>query len=323
MICSVDSLRSKERRSAWLRSTATCLKAWISSPARWRLATSWFGASRLPATNSVRRERRIAPRRDLALELVAAARQARGDREADPDRVVDLVRDAGDEAAEGRELLGLDQARLRVAQLGERRFGAFLRGAQRGLGLALGDGVLAEDVDGARHLADLVAGLEGPRRGGRNRRRRSRPCPGADRASGLLMLRDDGIARCTTTSATEQERDDRDLGVHGPQGAGRTGPARRARARCIVAVSCVDRRPTWPRRCRRSPRAAALPAWSKCSVRRSRPRRRAAARSRSVGRRGALQVGVGEVDHDRARVRSIDLDRGAWPPRRRPAASDR
>ena len=34
-----------------------------------------------------------------------------------------------------------------------------LRGAQRRLGLALGDGVGAEHLDGARHLGDLVAGV--------------------------------------------------------------------------------------------------------------------------------------------------------------------
>ena len=86
----------------------------------------------------------------------AAPREARRDREADADRVVDLVRDAGDEAAESGELLGLDQALLRLAQLAS----AFRRvpwRPQLALGLALGDGVVAEHLDGARHLADLVA----------------------------------------------------------------------------------------------------------------------------------------------------------------------
>ncbi len=69
------------------------------------------------------------------------------------------MRDAGDQAAERGELLGRDQALLRLAQVLERALGALLRGAQFVLGLALGDGVLAEHFERARHVADLVARL--------------------------------------------------------------------------------------------------------------------------------------------------------------------
>ena len=65
--------------------------------------------------------------------------------------------DAGHEAAESGELLGLDEALLRVAQVGKRLLGPLLGGPQLVLGLLLGDGVVAEHLDGARHLARLVA----------------------------------------------------------------------------------------------------------------------------------------------------------------------
>src|SRR5271166_1802364 len=94
MIWSVASARSNWRRSAWLRSTATCLKDWISSPARCKLATSWPAAAWHAETNSSSRERVL---------------------------------------------------------------GAVLGGTQLLLGLALGDRVVAEPLDGARHVADLVA----------------------------------------------------------------------------------------------------------------------------------------------------------------------
>ena len=51
-IWSVDSLKLNWRRSAWDRSTATCLKDWINSPARCRFATSCWAASRQVRTNS-------------------------------------------------------------------------------------------------------------------------------------------------------------------------------------------------------------------------------------------------------------------------------
>ena len=157
MIWSVASARSNWRRSAWLRSTATCLNDWISSPARWRLATSWSAAAWLRRDELV--EPRAAQRRLLELvgEHLAAPREARRHGEADADGIVDLVGDAGDEAAERGELLRLDQVLLGVAQLGERVLGVVLGGAQLLLGLALGDRVVAEHLDGARHVADLVA----------------------------------------------------------------------------------------------------------------------------------------------------------------------
>ncbi len=66
--------------------------------------------------------------------------------------------DAGDEAAERRELFGLDQVLLRVSQLRQSLFGTFLGGPQIGLGPILGDRVLAKHLDGTRHVADFVAG---------------------------------------------------------------------------------------------------------------------------------------------------------------------
>ena len=65
-ICSVASPSSNMRRSAWLRSTATCLNAWIRSAARLRLATSCFAASWLPLMNSSSVDLRTAPSRIAA-----------------------------------------------------------------------------------------------------------------------------------------------------------------------------------------------------------------------------------------------------------------
>src|SRR5262249_54389520 len=73
----------------------------------------------------------------LAGEGFAAARERRGDRHADADGIVDLVGNAGNETAEGGELLRLDQALLRVAQVGESLFGALLGGPELLFGLAL------------------------------------------------------------------------------------------------------------------------------------------------------------------------------------------
>ena len=69
------------------------------------------------------------------------------------------MRDAGDQAAQRRKLLGRDQVLLRLPQVLERLLGALLGGAQLVLGLALGDRVVAEHLDRASHLADLVARL--------------------------------------------------------------------------------------------------------------------------------------------------------------------
>ncbi len=120
MICSVDSRRSNWRRSAWLRSTATCLNDCTSSPARCRLATSWLAASRPPSRNSSSRERRSGPELTSRGEIVATPREARGHGQADADRIVDLMRHAGDQAAERGELLGGDQVLLRLPQVLER-----------------------------------------------------------------------------------------------------------------------------------------------------------------------------------------------------------
>src|SRR3954471_6338167 len=49
----------------------------------------------------------------LGLENLRAPGKARRNGEADADRIVDLVRDAGDEAAEGCEPFGIDQVLLR------------------------------------------------------------------------------------------------------------------------------------------------------------------------------------------------------------------
>ena len=74
------------------------------------------------------------------------------------------MRDARDQAAERGELLRLDQALLRFLQILQRLFGAVLGGLQLQLGLALGDRVLAEHLDGARHFADFVARIDVARR---------------------------------------------------------------------------------------------------------------------------------------------------------------
>ena len=148
------------RRSAWLRSTATCLNDWIRSAARLRLATSCLAASWLPAMNSSSLERRTAPSRTSSANCVAAPREARRHGQADADRIVDLVRDAGDQAAERGELLRLDQALLRVLQLAQRVLGMLLGSLELELGLPLGDGILAEHLDGAGHLADLVVRVD-------------------------------------------------------------------------------------------------------------------------------------------------------------------
>ena len=95
----------------------------------------------------------------FVFEDFGAAGKAGGHREADADRIVDLVGDAGDQAAKRGETFGVDQVLLRGVELEQRALGPFLRGAQFLFGLPLGDGVVAEHFDRARHRADLVLGL--------------------------------------------------------------------------------------------------------------------------------------------------------------------
>jgi hypothetical protein len=63
------------------------------------------------------RPRHLAGDGNLAELAHLLAQRGRGG-ERDPDRRVDLVRDAGDQLPERGELLGLDQVGLRLAQLG-------------------------------------------------------------------------------------------------------------------------------------------------------------------------------------------------------------
>ena len=121
MIWSVASLRLNCRRSACERSTATCLNDWISSPARCRLPTSCCAASRRAADEFL--ELRAPQRRagsHLGLELVGAAGEARRHRQADADRIVDLMGDAGDQAAERGQPFGIDQVLLGGVQFQQR-----------------------------------------------------------------------------------------------------------------------------------------------------------------------------------------------------------
>ena len=101
-------------------------------------------------------QRRIRPQ--LGLEHLGAARKAGCHRQADADRVVDFMGDAGDQAAERRQPFGVDQVLLGGVELEQRALGLLLGGAQFVLGLALGDGVFTEHLDRARHRADLVPG---------------------------------------------------------------------------------------------------------------------------------------------------------------------
>ena len=59
-------------------------------------------------------------------------------------------------AAERGKAFGVDQVLLRGIELEQGGFGLFLGAAQLLFGLALGHGILAEDLDRARHRADLV-----------------------------------------------------------------------------------------------------------------------------------------------------------------------
>ena len=93
---------------------------------------------------------------ELGLEHLGAPCEARGHRQADADRVIDLMGDAGHQSAERSQPFGIDQVLLGGAELEQRALGLFLRGAQLVLGLALGDGVFPEHLDRPRHGADLV-----------------------------------------------------------------------------------------------------------------------------------------------------------------------
>ncbi len=91
---------------------------------------------------------------------VASAHEAGRDREADPDRIVDLVGHARDQRSQRREFFGVDERRLGLAQGHEGRLGSLLGGPQVGLRAPSRHGVLLKDVHGAGHVADLVAGVE-------------------------------------------------------------------------------------------------------------------------------------------------------------------
>ena len=131
----------------------------MSSPARCRLPTSCWAASREVLTNSSSCERRR-PVADLqlVLERLGAARETRGDRQADADRIVDFMGDASDQAAERRQTFGVDQVLLGGIEFKQRVLRLLLRRAQLVFGLSFGDGVFAEHFHRARHLADLVPG---------------------------------------------------------------------------------------------------------------------------------------------------------------------
>jgi hypothetical protein len=63
-----------------------------------------------------------------------------------------------DQAAERRQTLRVDQVLLGGVQFEQGALGLLLGRAQLVFGLALGDGVLAEDFHRARHRADFIIG---------------------------------------------------------------------------------------------------------------------------------------------------------------------
>ena len=67
--------------------------------------------------------------------------------------------DAGDQATERRQLLGGNETLLRLAQIAERLFRALLRGAQLGLGLVLGNRILAKHRHRPCHFPDFIVRL--------------------------------------------------------------------------------------------------------------------------------------------------------------------
>src|SRR6202171_3819887 len=79
----------------------------------------------------------------FGLEHFGAARETRRHRQADADRVVYFVGDAGDQAAERRQAFGVDQVLLGGVEFEQGALGLFLGGAQLVFGLSLGVGVFA------------------------------------------------------------------------------------------------------------------------------------------------------------------------------------
>src|SRR5262249_20091095 len=157
-IGSVDSRRSNGRRSAWLRSTATCLNDCTNSPARWRLATSWLAASRPPSRNSSSRERRSGP----APTSFANSSHLRAKLDATVRLMpMGLFTSCATPATRPPSAASFSAAmRLCCAsQVVERLLRAILGRAQLVLRLALGNGIFAKDRDRARHLADFIAGM--------------------------------------------------------------------------------------------------------------------------------------------------------------------
>ena len=102
------------------------------------------GVARGPDEFLQLRSAQLAVGSQLGLEHFGAAREARRHRQADADRVVHLMGDAGDQTAERRQTFGVDQVLLGGVQFEQRALGLLLRGAQLVFGLALGDGVFAE-----------------------------------------------------------------------------------------------------------------------------------------------------------------------------------
>ena len=67
--------------------------------------------------------------------------------------------DAGDQTAQRRQTLGINQVLLGGVQFEQRALRPLLGSPQLIFGLALGDGVFAEYLDRPRHRADLVSGV--------------------------------------------------------------------------------------------------------------------------------------------------------------------
>ena len=90
---------------------------------------------------------------DLIAEAVDLALERGRSRQCDAEGSVDLMRDAGNELAEGSELFRLDEVRLRLPKLGERRVGTVLGLAQ---GVLAATDLPHEEVHRACHGAELV-----------------------------------------------------------------------------------------------------------------------------------------------------------------------
>ena len=165
-MCSVDSRRSNVRRSAWLRSTATCLKDWIRSAARLRFATSCLAASWLPAMNSSSLERRIFPLRTSAEKL--SQRRAKLDATV---RLmpIGLLTSCATPATKPPSAASFS-ASIRLCCVSCRsrsaRSARSFDACSSDLGLAFSDGVLAEHLNGTRHFSNFVARIHVARRAG-------------------------------------------------------------------------------------------------------------------------------------------------------------